>query len=108
MDLYIHIFDKKFTLSLYDRPDDVSFTIVRMPRASSTIESSVFYSSIVTNGLRTSRETTEGSSFFMSCLTIVQRTIKQGAKKPKIGIVIRKFRSRHLYEFHNITSESKF
>ena len=58
--------------------------------------------------LRILREISEGSSFFMSFLTNVRRTIKQGAKKPKKGKVITKFRNRYLYEFHNITSESQF
>ena len=84
--------------------DDLSFTIIPFPSASTTIASSAFYSSIVAKGLIISRENSEGSSFYMSCITIVQRTIKKGARKQKICEVISTLLIRHLYEFSNSKS----
>ena len=56
-------FSDKFTFSLYNKRDAFPFTIVRMPHASSTIPSSVFYSSIGAKVLRISRASSEGISF---------------------------------------------
>ena len=107
-DLHIHIFEPIHILNLYDKPDDFSCTVVQMPRASSTIASSAFYFSIAAKGLKNLRETWEGSSFYTCCHTVVQRTIKQGAKKPKTCKDLTKLLNRYLYEFQHITSDTKF
>ena len=51
--------------------------------------------------LRISRVTGEGSLFCKSCLTIVQRMVTQGAKKPNIF----KYNNKYIHDFQHITSE---
>ena len=84
LDLFISIENSKFKTKLFDKRNDFSFSIVRMPHKNSNIPSKMFYSTINAEILRICRATSSLDSFIETSLKLIRRMEKQGAKHRQI------------------------
>ena len=62
----VTIENKRFIYKLYDKRDDFSFSIVRMPHMCSNIPKAIFYSALVGEYLRIGRSTLKTEHFTTS------------------------------------------
>ena len=102
LDLYIQITEKKFSYKLYDKRDDFSFSIVRMPHSLSNIPTSMFYSCVGAEILRIARATSDSDSFLISCRAILKHMKNQGAVQDKLVKVTHKIFTRHMANFEHV------
>ena len=80
LDLFINIEDNSFHTSLYDKRNNFSFHIVRMPQRKSNIPKKMFHSTITAEILRICRATSSFNKFHESCNTLIDRMKKQGVQ----------------------------
>ena len=103
LDLDITINENRtFSLKLYDKRDAFPFSIVRLPYLSSNIPSRIFYASVSGELLRIARCTSETAEFKLSCKTLINRVIKQGAKPMLLKRTLNKTFNNHINEFSQI------
>ena len=67
-------------MKAFEKRDDFSFAIVRMPFARSNMPTGMFYGSIGAEILRVSRVSSSTENFKSSCKVLISRTAKQGGK----------------------------
>ena len=102
LDLYIQSVDNKSSYRLYDKCDDFSFSIVRMPYNLSNIPTSMFYSCVGAEILRIARATSDSDSFQLSCKSVLKRMTNQGAVKDKLIKVAQKFFTRQMNDVKHV------
>ena len=78
LDLNIEISNSKFITKLYDKRDNFSFNIIRMPYKSSNIPKKMFYSAMSAEILRICKATTNFKDFLESTNILITRIKKQG------------------------------
>ena len=106
MDLNIKIKDCKFNLGLFDKRDSFLFPIVRMPDMSSNVLSSIVYSAIGVESLRTVGASNKPESFSPAIKPFIARMSRHGVSIGKIKSFILKFFNKHQADF-NIVCQSK-
>ena len=79
LDLEINIVDGVFVYKLFDKRDQFSFFIVRMPHLSSNIPSYIFYGTIFSEILRIARCTLQLDHFIIKAHELYNRMKSQGA-----------------------------
>ena len=79
LDLEIMIVDGVFVYTLFDKRDQFSFFIVRMPHLSSNIPSYIFYGTIFSEILRIARCTLQLDHFIIKAYELYNRMKSQGA-----------------------------
>ena len=84
LDLKLSIENGKIVSKLYDKRDDFSFFIVRMPNFDSNIPSSIFYGSVLSEILRIARASCYFEDFFVKVKTLFQRMINQGGNRKQL------------------------
>ena len=99
MDLQIEIVDKAFVTCLYDKRDDYSFKIVRLPYRSSNLPKKMFISSIAAEILRIARVTSALDSFVSSVKVLMRRMLSQGAHVRETEAAINKMITKHWSDF---------
>ena len=82
-------------VKLYDKRDNFPFSIVRLLFASSNIPSRMFYNCIGAEILRIGRVCSSVVNFGNACKILLDRAIKQGAKKVRLDKVLKKMYGRH-------------
>ena len=102
MDLNIKIKDGKFQFRLFDKRDSFPFSIVRMADKSSNVASSIVYSAIGAESLRTDRASNNPESFSTAIKPLIARMSKQGVSIGKINSSILKIFNKHHSDFNNI------
>ena len=80
---------------LYDKRDDFSFSIVRLPFLSSNIPSSMFYSSVSAEVLRIGRVSSSFSNFKLAVDPLITRVKRQGANVNRLVKSLKKMYGRH-------------
>ena len=75
----VTIENKRFIYKLYDKRDDFSFSIVRMPDMCSNIPKAIFHSAPVGEYLRIGRSTLKTEHFTPKAGELQQRMTSQGA-----------------------------
>ena len=95
LDLLITIDNNKFKTKLFDKRNNFSFSIVRMPHRNSNIPGKMFYSTINAEILRICRATSTFDSFLETSLTLITRMKKQGANNRQIAFYTRKLIHKH-------------
>ena len=91
MDLNIKIKDGEFQFGLFDKRDSFPFSVVRMPDKSSNVPSSIVYSAIGAESLRTARASNNPEPFFIAIKALIARMSRQGVSIGKIKSSILKF-----------------
>ena len=110
----VTIENKRFIYKLYDKRDDFSFSIVRMPHMCSNIPKAIFYSALVGEYLRIGRSTLKTEHFTPKAGELLQRMISQGASVSVSKKMISKIMSDHPEDFiqfntdHNTLIENLF
>lgn len=107
LDLFIKIRESRFCTSLYDKRNNFSFSIVRMPNQCSNIPTKMFYSTISSEILRICRATSSLELFLLSTKAILLRMFNQGANYAKLKISLSKMLNIHSIEFgkYNVTND---
>ena len=77
LNLNIKIKDGKFDLGLFDKRDSFPFSMVRMPDKSSNVPSSIVYSAIGAESLRTARASNNPESFSTAIKPLIARMSRQ-------------------------------
>ena len=95
----VTIENKRFIYKLYDKRDDFSFSIVRMPHMCSNIPKAIFYSALVGEYLRIGRSTLKTEHFTPKAGELLQRMISQGASVSVSKKMISKIMSDHPEDF---------
>ena len=106
LDLDLTLDKGKIISKLYDKRDDFSFFIVRMPNLHSNIPSSVFYGTVMSEVLRIARASSLFSDFSEKTLSLMMRMEKQGGDRRKLVKQIFKAFENHPFIFkkYNICS----
>ena len=102
LDLIIKIKDGKFHFSLFDKRDSFPFSFVRMPNKSSNVPSSIDYSAIRTESLRTARASSNPESFSTAITPLITRMSRQAVSIGNINSSILKFFNKHDSHFNNV------
>ena len=102
LDLQINIKNSKFEVGLFDKRDSFPFSIVRMPDKASNMPSNIFYSSIGAEVLRIARASNNLNSFLSSVKPLITRMCRQGASKPRLANVLKKFFHKHDQDFISV------
>ena len=92
----------KFQFSLFDKRDSFPFYIVRMPDKSSNIPSSIVYSAIGAESLRSARASNNPESFSTASKPFIALMSRQGVSIGKINSFILKFFNKHQVDFNNV------
>ena len=95
LDLDISIVNKQFKTKLYDKRDNFSFSIVRLPFLSSNMPSKMFYSSLGAEFLRICRATSNLQEVLTTSTSLITRMINQGANVRRINSTLGKVVNRH-------------
>ena len=99
-DLDINIENGKFVYKLFDKRNNFSFFIVRMPDYTGNIPSHVFYGSIMSEFLRIARSTMLYEDFLPVANKLFNRMKNQGGTSNKILNQIKKCIDRHASSFN--------
>ena len=99
-DLDINIVNGKFVYKLFDKRNNFSFFIVRMPDYTGNIPSHVFYGSIMSEFLRIARSTLLYEDFLPVAYKLFNRMKNQGGSSHKILNQIKKCINRHASSFN--------
>ena len=102
LDLHVVISDKRFQIDLYDKRDGFPFSIVRLPYLQSNLPAVIFYSSVSAEILRIARATSNQDNFIKSAKALLDRMIKQGAKRTRLEKILEKVFGRHRSCFQNL------
>ena len=94
--------DGKFHFGLFDKRDSFPFSIVRMPDKSSNVPSSIVYSAIDAESLRTARASNNPESFSTAIKPVIARMSRHGVSIGKINSSILKFFTKHHSNFNNV------
>ena len=106
-DLDITIVNGKYIYKLFDKRDNFSFFIVRMPDLSGNIPSHVFYGSIMSEFLRIARSTKLYEDFIPVASKLFKRMKNQSGSAHQILNQIKKGMNRHpaSFNFSKTTSQ---
>ena len=90
-------------VKLYDKRNNFPFSIVRLPFSCSNIPSAVFYNCIGAEILRIGRVSSTLENFKTDGKELLDRALKQGAKKVKLERLLKRNYGRHiaLRKFHS-------
>lgn len=95
LDLSLQVKEGKIVTTLFDKRDEFSFSIVRLPYLSSNIPQKMFYSSIGAELLRICRVSSSIELTRDSLSSLLTRAIHQGADKDKLLLVLRSTLNKH-------------
>ena len=96
-----------FKTNLYDKRDDLPFSIVKMPYLESNIPSKMFYSAYGAEILRSARVSNNKLNFECHCKVLIQRMIKQGGKRITVNKTLSKVFGRHFSTFNKFYDTSQ-
>ena len=85
----------EFHTRLFDKRDNFSFDIVRMPFYCSNVPSKMFYWSIGAEILRTSRATSKIEDLTRNCKQLLRRMLKQNDQMRRIKFYLIKMIQQH-------------
>ena len=107
LDIDVKIKNRVFETKLYDKRDNFSFSIVRLPHKCSNIPAKMFYSTIGAEFLRISRVTTSLEDMVCSVTSLLKRMYKQGADKENTIKVCNKMIVRYqpVFKKYNVTNQ---
>ena len=90
-------------VKLYDKRNNFPFSIVRLPFSSSNIPSAVFYNCVGAEILRIGRVSSNLENFKTDGKELLDRALKQGAKKGRLERLLKRVYGRHqaLRKFHS-------
>ena len=105
LDLKLSIDNGMITSTLYDKRDDFSFFIVRMPNFDSNIPSTIFYGTVLSELLRIARASSFFEDFFTKINALFQRMENQGGKRRLLVKQLLKAFDNHtnIFSRYNIT-----
>ena len=108
LELDIVIQNNIFVHKLFDKRDAFPFSIVRMPDLSSNIPSNIFYGSVFSELLRTTRATLLFDDFVPRASQLYHRICLQGGSKAKLNLQIRKAIRKYpsVFEKFNTTPDN--
>ena len=106
LDLDLSIENGKISSKIYDKREDFSFFIVRMPNIHSNIPSSIFYGTVLSEILRIARATSSFLNFSKKTAALLTRMENQGGNRRKLVRQIFKAFDNHPLVFgkYNICS----
>ena len=107
LDLDISINEGQFITKLYDKRDNFSFSIVRLPHKSSNNPSKMFYSTIAAEIMRICKATTLFNDFVTTVKALINRMRFQGAVKGSLVCVCMKMLNRHGLLFQKYSLRNK-
>ena len=102
LDLNIKIKDGKFHFGLFDKRDPFPFSIIRMPDKASNVPSSIVYSAMGVESLRTARASNNPESFSTAIKPLIACMSRQGVSIGKINSSILKSFNKHFSDFNNV------
>ena len=107
LDLDINIDNGKVITKLFDKRDDFTFFIVRMPNFHSNIPSSIFYGTVMSEVLRIARSCSSITSFNEKCVCLINRMDSQGGNRRRLVKQILKAFENHplVFEKYKITNK---
>jgi len=108
LDLSLTVKDGDIETSMFDKRDNFSFSIVRLPYLISNIPQKMFYSSIGAEFLRICRVSSDINHAKISISSLFERAIKQGADKELLLFTIRRTVNRHEVDFLKYTGSLNF
>ena len=101
----IRVADNNFCTKLYDKRDDFPITIVRLPHRTSTIPSTMFYSSFGAEVLRIARVTSSLDTFCPSLTLLVARIKEQGGRAKRMRRVLGRTYAKHPDSFQHLLND---
>ena len=106
LDLDIKISGDKFIYKMFDKRDEFSFSVVRMPYIDSNIPSYIFYGTIMSEIIRIARSTLLLDDLIPRLGALFKRMLKQGADSWKILHQCKKAMDKHSQSFVKFASRS--
>ena len=106
LDLDIKISGDKFIYKMFDKRDEFSFSVVRMPYMDSNIPSYIFYGTIRSEIIRIARSTLLLDDLIPRLGALFKRMLKQGADSWKILRQCKKAMDKHGHSFVKFASRS--
>jgi len=106
LDLDIKISGDKFIYKMFDKRDEFSFSVVRMPYMDSNIPSYIFYGTIRSEIIRIARSTLLLDDLIPRLSALFKRMLKQGADSWKILRQCKKAMDKHGHSFVKFASRS--
>jgi len=106
LDLDLTIENGKITSKLYDKRDDFSFFIVRMPNFHSKIPATIFYGTAISEMLRIARVTSSFLNFTSKTSALLRRMENQGGNRRRLVKQLLKAFDNHplVFKKYNICS----
>ena len=103
LDLNLSNHNGHVEVKLYDKRNNFPFSIVRLPFSSSNIPSAVFYNCVGAEILRIGRVSSNLENFKTDGKELLDRALKQGAKKGRLERLLKRVYGRHqaLRKFHS-------
>ena len=99
LDLDISIVNNRFQTKLFDKRDNFSFAIVRLPFLSSNMPSKMFYSSLGAEFLRICRATSKLNDVLETSCSLIKRMVNQGANNRRVQSTLIKVVNRQNISF---------
>ena len=104
LDLDIKISGEEFVYKLFDKRDEFSFSVVRMPYMDSNMPSYIFYGTILSEIVRIARCTLFLDDLIPRISALLKRMLKQGADMWKIIRQCKKAMDKHSHAFRKFGS----
>ena len=104
LDLDIKISGEEFVYKMFDKRDEFSFSVVRMPYMDSNIPSYIFYGTILSEIVRIARCTLLLDDLIPRISALLKRMLKQGADMWKIIRQCKKAMDNHSHSFRKFAS----
>ena len=106
LDLDIKISDDEFMYKMFDKRDEFSFSVVRMPYIDCNIPSYIFYGTIMSEIIRIARSTLLLDDLIPRLGALFKRMLKQGAESWKMLRQCKKAMDKHSQSFVKFASRS--
>ena len=104
LDLDIKISGEEFIYKLFDKRDEFSFSVVRMPYIDSNIPAYIFYGTILSEIVRIARSTLLLDDLIPRLVTLFKRMLTQGADMWKMIRQCKKAIENHQISFRKFAS----
>ena len=104
LDLDIKISGEEFIYKMFDKRDEFSFSVVRMPYIDSNIPPYIFYGTILSEIVRIARSTLLLDDLIPRMSTLLKRMLKQGADRWKMICQCKKAMDNHSHSFRKFAS----
>ena len=104
LDLDIKISEGEFIYKLFDKRDEFSFSVVRMPFIDSNIPAYIFYGTILSEIVRIARSTLLLDDLIPRLIALFKRMLTQGADMWKMIRQCKKAMEKHEFSFRKFAS----